>query len=94
MAVSKVKIVPMMELESEPSRIKYPQDTAKHLYRCYVPNTPMPARYYPVPVEDRALEPRQAVYSKDGTCGPANGNTICDPNSTVYKGSCCSVGHR
>ncbi|RAL58849.1 hypothetical protein DID88_009158 [Monilinia fructigena] len=57
---------------------------------CYVPNTPMPARYYPVPVEDRALEPRQAVYSKDGTCGPANGNTICDPNSTVYKGSCCS----
>ncbi|ATZ50700.1 Bcgo1 [Botrytis cinerea B05.10] len=57
---------------------------------CYVPSTPMPSRYYPVPVKDRTIEPRQAVYSTDGTCGPANGNTLCDPNSTVYKGSCCS----
>ncbi|KAL5119478.1 hypothetical protein ACEQ8H_002543 [Pleosporales sp. CAS-2024a] len=29
-------------------------------------------------------------YSTDGTCGPANGNTVCDPNSTIYTGSCCS----
>ncbi|KAF2034342.1 DUF1929-domain-containing protein [Setomelanomma holmii] len=34
---------------------------------------------------------RQAAkYSTDGTCGPANGNTLCDPNSTVYTGTCCS----
>lgn len=33
---------------------------------------------------------RQNVYSTDGTCGPANGNTICDPTSTKYSGSCCS----
>ncbi|KAF2132421.1 carbohydrate-binding module family 18 [Dothidotthia symphoricarpi CBS 119687] len=33
---------------------------------------------------------RQTKYSTDGTCGPNNGNTICDPNSTVYKGTCCS----
>ncbi|PQE06279.1 glyoxal oxidase protein [Rutstroemia sp. NJR-2017a BBW] len=36
------------------------------------------------------LTVRDAVYSTDGTCGPANGNTICDPKSTVYSGSCCS----
>ncbi|KAF2747458.1 carbohydrate-binding module family 18 [Sporormia fimetaria CBS 119925] len=30
-------------------------------------------------------------YSVDGTCGPANGNTVCNPRSTVYKGSCCSA---
>ncbi|KAF2197676.1 DUF1929-domain-containing protein [Delitschia confertaspora ATCC 74209] len=33
---------------------------------------------------------KKAVYSTDGTCGPAHGNTICDPKSTVYTGSCCS----
>ncbi|KAF2709477.1 carbohydrate-binding module family 18 [Pleomassaria siparia CBS 279.74] len=40
----------------------------------------------------RAVPPvkRQSVYSTDGSCGPANGNTICDPKSTVYSGSCCS----
>ncbi|KAI4653688.1 hypothetical protein J4E93_001455 [Alternaria ventricosa] len=31
-----------------------------------------------------------AKYSQDGKCGPANGNLLCDPNSTVYKGTCCS----
>jgi hypothetical protein len=31
-------------------------------------------------------------FSTDGTCGPAHGNTICDPNSKVYTGGCCSVG--
>ncbi|KAF2022100.1 carbohydrate-binding module family 18 [Aaosphaeria arxii CBS 175.79] len=37
-------------------------------------------------------KPRQerAIYSSDGTCGPANNNMLCDPNSTVYKGTCCS----
>ncbi|KZF20435.1 carbohydrate-binding module family 18 [Xylona heveae TC161] len=29
-------------------------------------------------------------YSTDGTCGPDHGNTICDPDSTVYSGTCCS----
>lgn len=29
-------------------------------------------------------------YSTDGQCGPANGNLLCDPNSTVYTGTCCS----
>lgn len=29
-------------------------------------------------------------YSQDGKCGPANGNLLCDPNSTVYTGTCCS----
>ncbi|KAF1838726.1 DUF1929-domain-containing protein [Decorospora gaudefroyi] len=31
-----------------------------------------------------------AKYSTDGKCGPANGNLLCDPNSTVYSGTCCS----
>ncbi|TVY58153.1 Aldehyde oxidase GLOX1 [Lachnellula cervina] len=47
---------------------------------------------YPIsfrPVIDNM--PRDApVYSTDGTCGPKNGNTICDPNSKVYSGGCCS----
>lgn len=38
------------------------------------------------------LETRQAVYSTDGSCGPSNGNTVCDPNSKAYTGGCCSVG--
>ncbi|THZ49599.1 galactose oxidase [Aureobasidium pullulans] len=29
-------------------------------------------------------------YSQDGKCGPNNGNLLCDPNSTAYKGTCCS----
>ena len=34
---------------------------------------------------------RQAAkYSTDGKCGPANGNLLCDPKSTVYSGTCCS----
>ncbi|OSS46059.1 hypothetical protein B5807_08234 [Epicoccum nigrum] len=35
-------------------------------------------------------EKRQSKYSQDGQCGPNNGNLLCDPNSTVYKGTCCS----
>ncbi|KZM19873.1 chitin binding [Ascochyta rabiei] len=35
-------------------------------------------------------EKRQTKYSQDGQCGPANGNLLCDPKSTVYSGSCCS----
>jgi hypothetical protein len=35
-------------------------------------------------------EKRQTKYSQDGQCGPSHGNLLCDPNSTVYKGSCCS----
>lgn len=34
---------------------------------------------------------RRQALSTDGRCGPNNGGTICDPNSTVYKGSCCSA---
>ncbi|RMZ72261.1 glyoxal oxidase [Pyrenophora seminiperda CCB06] len=33
---------------------------------------------------------RQAKYSQDGQCGPAHGNLLCDPNSKVYTGTCCS----
>ncbi|KAF2192656.1 carbohydrate-binding module family 18 [Zopfia rhizophila CBS 207.26] len=46
---------------------------------------------YPKSFHRRVPEKRQGVkYSTDGTCGPANGNTLCDPNSQVYKGTCCS----
>ncbi|BFZ59011.1 hypothetical protein YB2330_000010 [Saitoella coloradoensis] len=38
------------------------------------------------------LQPRSSsvTYSTDGSCGPANGNTVCDPNTTGYTGTCCS----
>ncbi|KAM3087039.1 hypothetical protein ACMFMG_001149 [Clarireedia jacksonii] len=42
------------------------------------------------PVVVPILNIRDAPFSTDGTCGPANGNTVCDPNSKVYTGSCCS----
>ncbi|KAF1951681.1 glyoxal oxidase [Byssothecium circinans] len=29
-------------------------------------------------------------FSTDGQCGPAHNNLLCDPNSTVYTGTCCS----
>lgn len=29
-------------------------------------------------------------YSPDGKCGPNNGGLTCDPDSTVYSGTCCS----
>ncbi|KAG9247386.1 carbohydrate-binding module family 18 protein [Calycina marina] len=29
-------------------------------------------------------------FSLDGQCGPTHGNAICDPNSKVYIGVCCS----
>ncbi|KAI4252101.1 MAG: hypothetical protein L6R42_008110 [Xanthoria sp. 1 TBL-2021] len=32
----------------------------------------------------------RAPYSTDGTCGKQAGGTICDPNATGYKGTCCS----
>ncbi|TAQ89518.1 hypothetical protein B7494_g2162 [Chlorociboria aeruginascens] len=42
-------------------------------------------------LSDGKLEPR-ATYSTDGTCGPANGGTICDPTTTLYPaGGCCSL---
>ncbi|KAF2270809.1 galactose oxidase [Lojkania enalia] len=48
-------------------------------------------RLYPKSFHRRIPEKRQMTkYSTDGTCGPANGNTLCDPNSTIYTGSCCS----
>ncbi|KAL7274155.1 hypothetical protein RUND412_002955 [Rhizina undulata] len=34
--------------------------------------------------------PAAGDYSTNGQCGPANGGLICDPNSTVYTGTCCS----
>lgn len=48
------------------------------------------ANLYPKSFRRHVPEKRQAKYSTDGTCGPANGNTLCDPKSTVYKGTCCS----
>lgn len=37
------------------------------------------------------VQKRQTTkYSQDGKCGPANGNLLCDPNSTAYTGGCCS----
>ena len=30
------------------------------------------------------LQERAPQYSTNGQCGPANGNLLCDPNSTVY----------
>ncbi|KAI6711740.1 hypothetical protein JHW43_005748 [Diplocarpon mali] len=37
------------------------------------------------------IRARDGPYSTDGSCGPAHGNTICDPNSKAYVGGCCSV---
>ncbi|KAF2735174.1 glyoxal oxidase [Polyplosphaeria fusca] len=45
---------------------------------------------YPRSFRRSVPEKRQTKYSTDGTCGPANGNTLCDPKSTVYTGTCCS----
>lgn len=42
-------------------------------------------------IYERPFYVRDGPYSTDGSCGPAHGNTICDPNSQVYKGGCCSV---
>ncbi|KAF2000686.1 carbohydrate-binding module family 18 [Amniculicola lignicola CBS 123094] len=47
-------------------------------------------RLYPKSFRRNVLERRQTKYSTDGTCGPTAGNTLCDPKSTVYTGSCCS----
>lgn len=30
------------------------------------------------------------AFSADGRCGPSFGGLLCDPNSTVYQGVCCS----
>ena len=30
------------------------------------------------------------AYSPNGQCGKGNGDLLCDPNSTVYTGTCCS----
>ncbi|KAK9259878.1 glyoxal oxidase N-terminus-domain-containing protein [Lipomyces tetrasporus] len=30
-------------------------------------------------------------YSVDGRCGPNHQNRVCDPNSTIYNGTCCSA---
>ncbi|KAK6331032.1 hypothetical protein TWF718_003223 [Orbilia javanica] len=30
------------------------------------------------------------AFSPDGKCGAQNGGLLCDPNSKVYKGTCCS----
>ena len=30
------------------------------------------------------------AYSPNGQCGSANGGLLCDPDSTVYIGTCCS----
>ena len=34
---------------------------------------------------------KEGGFSPDGLCGPAHGNTICNPNSNIYTGGCCSV---
>ncbi|KAI5201489.1 galactose oxidase [Aureobasidium subglaciale] len=33
---------------------------------------------------------RGPQYSEDGKCGPNNGNLLCNPDSKVYDGTCCS----
>ncbi|PVH78473.1 carbohydrate-binding module family 18 [Cadophora sp. DSE1049] len=40
--------------------------------------------------EAHEVQVRDGPYSTDGSCGPAHGNKICDPNSKVYTGGCCS----
>ncbi|MCJ1437254.1 hypothetical protein MMC27_006640 [Xylographa pallens] len=37
------------------------------------------------------LEARDGPYSTNGQCGAASGNLLCDPASTVYAGTCCSM---
>ena len=45
------------------------------------------------PAGDRSPSHRATKrdYSADGRCGPRNGNLLCDPNSTIYNGTCCSI---
>lgn len=58
-----------------------------NLDRCQKSSEP----YYPQSLKrDHPKEIVKRAYSTDGTCGPNHGNTLCDPNSTVYKGTCCS----
>ena len=53
--------------------------------------SPSQRELYPKSFTRRAvLAARDMVYSTDGTCGPNHGNTLCDPNSKVYTGTCCS----
>ena len=42
----------------------------------------------PVPRSPDDLVSR--AYSPDGKCGPDNDGLTCDPNSTIYDGTCCS----
>lgn len=47
---------------------------------------------YPPSFHPRSHKLRlREVYSPDGRCGPAYGNTICSSDSKVYNGGCCSV---
>jgi hypothetical protein len=49
-----------------------------------------PLSRHDAPLEIHIRQTNQAL-STDGTCGAAHGGSICDPKSTVYTGSCCSV---
>ncbi|KAH8601633.1 glyoxal oxidase N-terminus-domain-containing protein [Bisporella sp. PMI_857] len=51
---------------------------------------PEPTIRYPTHFGDAPIYVRDGGFSVDGTCGPAHGNMICDLNSNVYKGGCCS----
>ncbi|KAF2476531.1 DUF1929-domain-containing protein [Lindgomyces ingoldianus] len=62
------------------------QCTEKNICEANISNDDL----YPRSFRRNVPEKRQTKYSTDGTCGPNNGNTLCDPNSTVYTGSCCS----
>lgn len=42
------------------------------------------------PFRRQEASKNQVAYSKEGLCGPNNGNTLCDPESKADSGGCCS----
>lgn len=55
---------------------KYNENNIQHASRSFVGRAP--------------IKRQNQKYSTDGQCGPAHNNLLCDPNSTVYDGACCS----
>lgn len=60
--------------------------------RCVAKERGNPTNYLTFRPEVHEVQVRDGPFSTDGSCGPAHGNTICDPNSKAYTGGCCSVG--
>ncbi|KAH6671797.1 hypothetical protein B0J14DRAFT_81085 [Halenospora varia] len=83
----------VQKLESKFNKSPPSWSTNSFCGRCVAAETiryPQSFRAAENPVADAKLQLRDGGLSTDGTCGPAHGNTVCDPNSTNYVGGCCS----